>query len=41
MKKLSKVMALVLSLILIVSAFTACGGGKKSKDPSKYTYYKK
>lgn len=39
MKKLSKVMALVLSLILIVSAFTACGGGKKSKDPSKYTYW--
>lgn len=35
MKKLSKLMALLLSLLMIASLFTACGDGKKDDDSKK------
>ena len=35
MKKFSKLMALLLSLLMILSLFAACGDGKKDDDSKK------
>lgn len=39
MKKVSKVLALIICLILAVGAFTGCGGSKEVKTGGKFTYW--
>ena len=37
MRKLSKLLAILLTLVMVAGALTACGGGDKEKDTSKTT----
>ena len=39
MRKLAKILALTLALVLVVGAFAGCGGKETAKEKGKYTYW--